>query len=132
MEKESGIALDWYRQYFINSTKHIDYGIDSVFDKDNKAVVRLRRIGYMPMPIDLMVTDKKGNKVLHYIPLSIMYGEKPNEYAGVKRIVDTVWYWTNPVYEVELNIPLSDIKELEIDPSQRMADVDRDNNKATL
>ncbi|HWV65588.1 M1 family metallopeptidase [Chitinophaga sp.] len=130
MEKESGIELDWYKQYFINAVKHIDYGIDSVFAKGNKTVVRLRKIGYMPMPVDFMVTDKNGNKVLHYIPLSIMYGEKPNEYPDVKRIVDPVWYWTNPVYEVELDTPLSDIRELEIDPSQRMADVDRSNNKA--
>lgn len=130
MEKESGIELDWYKQYFINSVKHIDYGIDSVFDRGNKTIVRLRRIGYMPMPIDFLVTDKNGNKELHYIPLSLMYGEKPNENPAIKRIVDPVWYWTNPVYEVELNIPLSDIKELEIDPSQRMADVDRSNNKA--
>ncbi|MEZ2442120.1 M1 family metallopeptidase [Chitinophaga sp. RCC_12] len=130
MEKESGIELDWYKQYFINAVKHIDYGIDSVFAKGNKTIVRLRRVGYMPMPIDFMVTDKSGNKVLHYIPLSIMYGEKPNEYPDVKRIVDPVWYWTNPVYEVELDTPLGDIKELEIDPSQRMADVDRSNNKA--
>lgn len=84
----------------------------------------------MPMPVDFMVTDKNGNKVMHYIPLSIMYGEKPNEDPAVKRIVENVWYWTNPVYEVELDTPLADIKELEIDPSQRMADVDRSNNKA--
>ncbi|HVI46595.1 MAG TPA: M1 family metallopeptidase [Chitinophaga sp.] len=130
MEKESGIELDWYKQYLINSTKHIDYGIDSIYAKGGKTVIRLRRIGYMPMPIDLMITDKKGGKVLHYIPLTIMYGEKPNEYPNVKRVVDAGWYWTNPVYEVEVDLPLSDIKEIEIDPSQRMADVDRSNNKA--
>ncbi|CAL1516628.1 M1 family metallopeptidase [Chitinophaga sp. MM2321] len=129
MEKESGIQLDWYKQYFINSTKHVDYGIDSVYEKDNKTIVRLRRIGLMPMPVDFMITDTKGNKVLHYIPLSIMFGEKPNEYRAIKRIVDTGWYWTNPTYEVEVNMPLSDIKEMEIDPSQRLADVDRSNNK---
>ncbi|MCW3463337.1 M1 family metallopeptidase [Chitinophaga nivalis] len=130
MEKQSGIELDWYKQYFINSTKHIDYGIDSVYANGNKTVVRLRRIGYMPMPVDFMVTDKNGNKVLHYIPLSIMFGEKPNEYTGVKRVVENAWYWTNPTYEVEVNVPLADIRELEIDPSERMADMDRSNNKA--
>lgn len=130
MEKQSGIQLDWYKQYFINSTKHIDYGIDSVYSKGSKTVVRLRRIGLFPMPVDFMVTDKKGNQVMHYIPMSLMFGEKPNEQPGVKRIVDPVWYWTNATYEVELDLPLSEIKELEIDPSQRLADVDRSNNKA--
>ncbi|WP_161964094.1 M1 family metallopeptidase [Chitinophaga flava] len=130
MEKESGIELDWYKQYFINSTKHIDYGIDSIYSNGNKTMVRLRRIGQFPMPIDFMVTDKKGNQVMHYIPLSIMFGEKPNEQPAIKRIVEPAWYWTNPTYEVEIDLPLSEIKELEIDPSQRLADVDRRNNKA--
>lgn len=130
MEKESGLMLDWYKQYFINSTKHIDYGIDSMYAKGNKTVVRLRRIGLMPMPIDFMVTDKHNNKVLHYIPLSIMFGEKPNEDPSIKRVVENVWFWTNPTYEVEIDTPMNEIQELEIDPSQRMADVDRSNNKA--
>lgn len=128
MEKESGIQLDWYKQYFVNSTKHIDYAIDSVYEKDNKAIVRLRRVGLMPMPVDFLVTAKNGAKVMHYIPLSIMFGEKPAEDA-VKRVVHTGWYWTNPTYEFELDIPIRDIQEIEIDPSQRMADIDRSNNK---
>ncbi|WP_143304990.1 M1 family metallopeptidase [Chitinophaga vietnamensis] len=130
MEKESNIELDWYKEYFISTTKHIDYGIDSVYDKGNKTIVRLRRIGQMPMPIDFVVTDKNGQQTMYYIPLSIMYGQKPNEYPAMKRVVLPYWYWTHPTYEVEVNTPLSDIKVLEIDPSQRLADIDRSNNKA--
>ncbi|MBV8255695.1 MAG: M1 family metallopeptidase [Chitinophaga sp.] len=130
MEKESGIQLDWYKQYLINSTKHIDYGIDGVTENGNKTVVRLRRIGEFPMPIDLMVTDKKGNQTMYYIPLSIMFGEKPNENPAIKRVVAAPWFWTHPTYEVEVNLPLSDIQAVEIDPSQRLADIDRSNNKA--
>src|SRR5690606_3304511 len=29
MEKESGLELDWYKEYWVNSTKTIDYGIKS-------------------------------------------------------------------------------------------------------
>jgi len=129
MEKESGIQLDWYKQYFVNSTKHIDYAIDSLYEKDNKAIIRLRRVGLMPMPVDFLVTAKNGTKVMHYIPLSIMFGEKPVEDGAVKRVVHAGWYWTNPTYEFELDIPIRDLQEIEIDPSQRMADIDRSNNK---
>src|SRR5690606_19551281 len=30
MEKESGMELDWYKEYWVYSTKSIDYGIESV------------------------------------------------------------------------------------------------------
>ncbi len=60
--------------------------------------------------------------------MSIMIGEKPAEDA-VKRVEHTGWYWTTPTYEFELDIPIRDIQEIEIDPSQRMADIDRSNNK---
>jgi hypothetical protein len=89
--------------------------------------VRLRRIGEMPMPIDLMVSTKSNGKVLHYIPLSLMFGEKPPE-DNTKRITHEWWAWTHPTYEVELGMPLREITFLEIDPSQRMADIDRYNN----
>ncbi|MFB6455111.1 M1 family metallopeptidase [Chitinophaga sp. Hz27] len=130
MEKQSGIQLDWYKQYFIQSTKHIDYGIDSIIPKGNKTTVRLRRIGLMPMPIDFMVIDKSGNKTMYYIPLTLMFGEKPNEDPSVKRVVKDGWYWTNPTYDLEIDVPFTNLKSIEIDPSQRMADVDRSNNRA--
>jgi hypothetical protein len=127
MEKTSGLQLDWYRMFFVNTLKHIDYGIDSLYEKNGSAVVRLRRIGGMPMPIDLVVTNKSGASVMHYIPLSLMFGEKPQEDA-TQRVTHEWWAWTHPTYEVELGMPLSDISLLEIDPSQRMADIDRHNN----
>ncbi|KAA2240515.1 M1 family metallopeptidase [Chitinophaga agrisoli] len=128
MEKASGLQLDWYRMFFVNTLKHVDYSIDSVYDKDGKAVVRLRRIGEMPMPIDLVLTATNGVQVMHYIPLSLMFGEKPQEDDSMKRITHEWWAWTHPTYEIQLDIPVSEISSLEIDPSQRMADIDRKNN----
>lgn len=127
MEKTSGLQLDWYRMFFVNTMKHIDYGIDSLYEKDGKAIVRLRRIGGMPMPVDLVLTTTNGASVMHYIPLSLMFGEKPKE-DDTKRITHEWWAWTHPTYEVELGVPLREISTLEIDPSQRMADIDRHNN----
>src|SRR5690606_24866909 len=128
MEKESGLQLDWYRMFFVNTTKHIDYGIDSLYEQNGKAMARLHRIGGMPMPIDLVLTTANGKKVMHYIPLSSMFGEKPQEDRSMQRITHTWWDWTHPTYEVELNVPLSEVSNLEIDPSYRMADIDRGNN----
>ncbi|PSL33086.1 M1 family metallopeptidase [Chitinophaga ginsengisoli] len=128
MEKESGLQLDWYKQYFVYTTKHIDYGIDSAFENNGKTIVRLRRIDYMPMPIDLLITGKDGKKVMHYVPMSLMFGSKPSEDSSTPRVVHDYWPWTNRTYDVEVNMPLSEIAEIEIDPSERMADTDRRNN----
>jgi hypothetical protein len=131
MEKESGLQLDWYLQYMMNTTKHIDYALDSVYqNNDGKAVVQLRREGEFPMPVDLEIELKNGSKEVHYIPLTLMFGGKQNESPAVKWVVHDGWKWTHPTYTVTLDVPLSELKSVEIDPSMRLADVDRSNNKA--
>ena len=131
-EKTSGLQLDWYKEYWVNSTKTIDYAIDSLWEEGGKTKLRLSRVGLMPMPVDLQLTFKDGTKELHYIPLDLMYGEKPAENASITRKVYDAWKWTHPVYIIETNRKLLDVTVAEIDPSQRMADVERKNNKLEL
>ena len=45
-----------------------------------------------------------------------------------KREVHEEWRGTHPTYIVEFNRSLRDLKAAEIDPTQRMADIDRRNN----
>ncbi|SHM06397.1 M1 family metallopeptidase [Chitinophaga sp. CF418] len=132
MEKESGIQLDWYKQYFVYTTKHIDYGIDTAFENNGKTIVRLQRIDNMPMPIDLLITAKDGKKVMHYVPMSLMFGSKPDEDSSIPRVVHDYWPWTNRTYDVEVDMPLSEIVKIEIDPGERMADTDKSNNVMKL
>ncbi|UEG48595.1 M1 family metallopeptidase [Ferruginibacter lapsinanis] len=127
-EKTSGIKLDWYKEYWCNTTKTIDYSVDSSWEENGVLKIRIKRIGQMPMPVDLQVTLKDGSTEMHYVPLNLMYGEKPAENTVEKREVHEEWRWTHPVYIVEIKHHLSDLKKVEIDPSKRMADVDRKNN----
>jgi hypothetical protein len=131
-EKESGMKLDWYREYWINTTKTIDYAIDSLWEENGKSNIRLKMVGQMPMPIDVLVTYKDGSKEMAYIPQYLMFGAKGVEDASVPRTVFEPWKWTSPTYTFTLNHKLLDMKIVEIDPSQRMADVDRKNNKLEL
>lgn len=131
-EKESGITLDWYKQYWVNSTKTIDYAIDSVWEEGGKTKIRLRRDGMMPMPIDFSITAKDSSKEIHYVPLDLMYGVKPAEDASVPRTEYAPWHWTNRTYTIETTKKLMDISVFEIDPSQRLADVERRNNRLEL
>tara|TARA_R110002124_G_scaffold282524_1_gene457714 strand:- start:2095 stop:3972 length:1878 start_codon:yes stop_codon:yes gene_type:complete len=127
MEKESGMILDWYNEYFVNTTKTIDYGIRAFVGDENKTVIELERVGLMPMPIDIVVEYTDGTSELFYIPLRIMRGEKPAE-NDMKRTVLEDWPWTNPTYTFSLPVSGSSIKTVTIDPSQRLADINSSNN----
>jgi len=131
-EKVSGLKLDWYKEYWVNSTKTIDYGIDSLYEQNGGTTVRLRRVGMMPMPVDVKITFKDGSSEWHYVPLNLMYGEKFAEEGQQPRKVYEEWRWTHPTYEISTTKKLTDIVSVEIDPSGRMADIERKNNKLEL
>ena len=127
-EKVSGLELDWYNEYFVYTTKSIDYGVKEVVGENNSTKVTLEKVGEMPMPMDVVVTYKDGSKEVHYMALRMMRGQKPAE-TDDKRVVHEDWPWTNPTYEFSIDRPISDIVSVVIDPSARMADVNRENNK---
>ena len=128
-EKMSDMKLDWYKEYWINSTKTIDYSIDSLWEENGMTNVRIKRNGLMPMPIDVQLTFKDGSKEMHYVPLDLMYGVKPIEDKTVARKVYEPWNWTSETNIISTKKKLFDFTAVEIDPSQRMADVERKNNK---
>jgi hypothetical protein len=130
LENESGMVLDWYYEYWVTTTKTIDYGIASMEtgESDDQSAVTLVRVGLMPMPIDLEVEFTDGSIEHYYIPMRIMWGQKENENPDIERHVADDWPWVFPEYELTIDRPMSDIQRIEIDPSERMADVDRDNN----
>lgn len=128
MEKESGMILDWYYEYFVQTTKTIDYGIKAVAGDQNHTSIKLERVGLMPMPLDIVVEYMDGSKELFYLPLRMMRGEKPAE-NGIPRTVLSNWPWVNPEYSFTIEIPFSEIKTVTIDPSQRLADINSGNNQ---
>jgi hypothetical protein len=130
-EKASGIKLDWYKEYWVNSTKAIDYGIDSLWADGNKINIRIKRVGYMPMPIDVSVTDKNGAATIYNIPLNLMYGKKATE-AGTALQYAEPWRWTHPTYTLTFTGDFKQIASIEIDATKRMADINRVNNEVKL
>ena len=127
VEKTSNMELDWYFEQFINTTNTIDYGIKYIGNEAQNTLFTLERIGDMPMPLDVVLTLKNGTKQLYYIPLSLSFGSKTEDFSG-KIIQKDAWQWTYPQYRLKIPYPITDIQSIEIDPSTRMADVNRDNN----
>jgi Peptidase family M1 domain len=132
MEKTSGLQLHWYLRYWINTTKRIDYGIGNIIEKDDATLVDINRIGEFPMPVELLVTYKDGSKELLYIPMNELLGNKPAEKVTVKTTTLETWPWVNPSYTLQIKKKMTEIESLEIDPSLRMADINRRNNKMML
>jgi hypothetical protein len=126
-EDVSGIKLDWYKEYWCGTTKKIDYAIDSLWEENGVSKIRIKRIGQLPMPIDVMLTKKDGSVQTHTIPLNLMFGSKKAD-DDAKLIMENEWRWTHPTYVLEFKTSLRDLKKVEIDATQRMADVDRRNN----
>ncbi|MEQ8244836.1 M1 family metallopeptidase [Fulvivirga sp.] len=128
MEKVSDLQLDWYLEDFVYTTDQIDYSIKTIAGNGDKTYITLERQGEMIMPIDLEVTYKDGSKEMVYIPLRIMRGSKPAENKEMQRTTAEAWPWTYPTYTFELNKNSSEISKVEIDPSGRLADVDKSDN----
>ena len=127
-EKVSGLELDWYLTDWTQTTNTIDYGVKSVEAMGNKTKIVLERKGLMPMPLDILVVTTAGEQETVYVPLRMMRGEKDNPYPQLKRTVAEDWSWAHPTYELVVDMPLTELSGINIDPSQLMADVDRSNN----
>ncbi len=128
VEKESNIELDWYFDYFVNTTKTIDYGIYAVKSTKNGTQIMLKK-GEIPMPIELSILLKDGSTYKFYIPTVLMRGEKElNE--SVNLLPD--WPWTNPFYPIRLDKAPSEIKEIQLHATGHIADIEPLNDRIKL
>ncbi len=127
-EKVSGMQLQWFLNEFMETDHTADYAISKVEGKGNKTEVTLKRVGRLPLSIDLWVTDKAGNIRYVYVPLRMTYAEKPNIYPAYPRTVLPAWGWGNPTYTFTLDMPLEDIKSITLDPENKSVDIDKENN----
>jgi hypothetical protein len=127
-EKTSNIELDWFKEYYVYTTKQVDYAVDKVSDMGAKTNITLKRIGLLPMPLDITVVYTDGSKELFYAPLDLMRGEKPNENPKIKRTVLADWAWAYPGYQFDIPTGKNKIAKIIIDESRRLMDVNRDNN----
>ena len=123
VEKTSGIELDWFKEYFVYTTKTIDYGISDV-SSDNGIV--LTNNGTFPMPIDLTVEMEDGRTHQYHIPLRMMRGEKGSDKFAGKVLSD--WPWTHKEYVIKDMLPEGTVSKVQIDVSQRLADINLEDN----
>ena len=126
-ERVSGLQLQWFLTDWTQTTNTIDYAISEVEEQVNKTTVLLKRKGLMPMPLEILIQLKNGENELHYIPISLMRGEKENPYQ-LEWTVEKDWNWANPEYSFVIDKPKEEVQVIVIDPSNLMADVDKNDN----
>jgi len=139
-EQEGDMILDWYYEYFVETTKTVDYAITSVSPVTQTTTegsttpapqteVTLERLGDFPMPLEVQVTGLNGQVWTFYIPLRLMRGEKtPNPEQVEGWMVQEDWPWVEPSYTFSVPVPTDEIVSITIDESMLLADVDRSNN----
>ena len=120
--------LNWFFDQWIDTGKRIDYAVKGVkrrFKEDGQEIT-LRRVGDLHMPIDLQVIARNGS--VHNLHI-------PNTW-DVKQTTDSVlprWIGYDQLqrdYTARVNIP-SGIDQVIIDPSDRLADANKLNDRLT-
>ena len=126
-ERVSGLQLQWFLTDWTQTTNKIDYAISAVSTDEKGTQILLKRKELMPMPLEILIQYKNGETELHYIPISLLRGEKENPYA-IDWTVQKDWDWANVEYSFIVDKPKEDIQVIVIDPSNLMADVDKNDN----
>ncbi len=119
------VDLNWFFDQWLETSKHIDYAVKSVkkLSKEDDYIITFERKGEMQMPVDFQVSAKDGKKYQFHIPNTWFVKQSQAK-------VLPKWFGWNklqPTYKAEINIP-SGIKNVQIAPSYRLADINLLNN----
>ena len=143
--------LNWFFDQWMESTKSIDYAIKKVKKGDIKGdyKITLERKGRMQMPIDFRVIGKDGSVQDFYVPNTWNNNRQEisdkryeintndtNQFSSLTSRISSItslprwigWDKLRPTYTATVKVP-SGIKNVIIDPSERLADINMLNNR---
>ncbi len=126
-QKISGMDLKWFQNYWINTTKTIDYTIKKVDYAADSTTITLENKGGVPMPIDFSLLLKDNTVVNYQIPLSLTHTWKSKDIYGDFKTL-AYWPWTQKEYTFTVPYSKAQLSALGIDFSQRLADVNQNDN----
>lgn len=126
-QKISGMDLKWFQHYWINTTKTIDYGIKDIKYGEFNTTVTLENNGTIPMPVDFSILTADKKVINYQIPLNMTHTWKKKDIYGDFK-TEAYWPWTQKEYTLILPYNKSQISALGIDFSQRLADVNLEDN----
>ena len=104
-ERVSGLQLQWYLTDWTQTTNKIDYILHDVVEYGSSTLLKIKRKELMPMPLEILVLSKNGDRELHYIPISLMRGEKLNQYDKILGVLNE---GLGPVFDDTLILTLTE------------------------
>lgn len=107
-ERVSGKDLGWFWRAWYYETWTLDQKVYDVRESSGETIIKIKDLGDVPMPVLLRVTLE-------------------NDEIIDKRISQDVWLQGKR--EIEVNMPVTGVVNVEIDPDQHFPDVDRFNNE---
>lgn len=126
-QKISGMDLKWFQHYWINTTQTIDYAIEKVEYGKDATTITLANKGGIPMPIDFSILTKDNSVVTYHIPMNMTRVWKTRDIIGSFQTLP-YWAWTQKEYQFTIPYTKEQITAMGIDFSQRMADVNPQDN----
>ncbi len=130
MEKTSDMELDWYLEYYIYTTKNIDYAIDTVLVDEDDIIIYLENKNTFPMPVDIQLQYENGIIENYNIPMDLMMSVKKDDIYDFKYLPE--WNWVSPDYKFTIKNKKRKLKKIVLDPSGRLLDIDRSDNEYSL
>jgi len=126
-QKLSGMDLKWFYHYWINTTKTIDYAVKNVQYDVSSTTITLQNKGQVPMPIDFSILTKDNIVINYHIPMNMTREWKANDIYGSFATLP-YWPWTQNEYSFTVPFTKEQIEALGIDFSQRLADINPEDN----
>lgn len=123
-EEVSNIQLDWYLNYWLNTTKAIDYAIVDIDKNKPGTDIILQNNGSMPMPVELVIEMENGIEFTYHIPLVSMFGHKNTADILYAR----PWPWTNKNYTLTVPYKKKEIKKITLNKEKWVADINSKND----
>jgi aminopeptidase N len=111
------VDLNWFFDQWIETKKTVDYKLLSVKRDKQGYRIRMRRVGEMESPIDLVATTESGQKIKYTIPNRL--------FTKAEGTPLSKWYgWGVIGKEYTARLPITEkLKNIEIDPSYRLPDI---------
>lgn len=129
-EDVSSMELTWFQNYWLNTTKKIDFSIDSVEKTKEGITITFGNKG-IPMPLEFEIKLKDGKSVYYYIPLDLTNNLKTNFNKPTQTL--SKWSCASKKYTFVLkDIKLKDISKIELDPEGVLPDMNMSNNSYSI
>ena len=126
-EDVSQLELTWFQNYWLNTTKKIDFSIDTAFKSADGITITFQNKG-IPMPLEFCIQLKNGDKKYFYVPLDLTNNLKTDFLRPTNTLAK--WSCASPKYSISLStIKWKEVESITIDPDGFLPDVNTSNNQ---